>query len=333
MRQYKFDKPLVESSTPPRSTDVYWIDVDEKTRELLTIKEFDKETNQWSNIAKKPGYFSVTITMEGEGCKLVSDKSNYNVGETVLLTATLEEECEIEELDATWAGGDVNITEIDETHWSFEMPAGDVNVAGFGGEKVGNYITFVTTRSRLILGDFSGIGEVVVKYQYNGTMATRSFNNPSREGVEFTCDPNTTITITGVITFIDFDEKGITSIDLSQASTKLTRLGLESNDLISINAQRFPKLTTFEPYNNANLESIDIRHSALLTQVDFSDLPSLKYIACRATNEDVANEIATAIANTNVNDGVVYLNSADTYYSTIAGAAATKGWTIEQLPA
>ena len=50
MRQYKFDKPLVESSTPPRSTDVYWVDVDETTGKLESIKEFS--AGNWTECSK-----------------------------------------------------------------------------------------------------------------------------------------------------------------------------------------------------------------------------------------------------------------------------------------
>ena len=45
MRQYKFDKPLVETTLPVRDTRAYYVDVDEKTSELANIMEF--KNGQW----------------------------------------------------------------------------------------------------------------------------------------------------------------------------------------------------------------------------------------------------------------------------------------------
>ena len=45
MRQYKFDKPLVEATLPARDTRAYYVDVDEKTSELANIMEF--KNGQW----------------------------------------------------------------------------------------------------------------------------------------------------------------------------------------------------------------------------------------------------------------------------------------------
>ena len=40
MKIFKFNKPLVESKYQPSRTDVYWIDIEESTGEVLSIKEF-----------------------------------------------------------------------------------------------------------------------------------------------------------------------------------------------------------------------------------------------------------------------------------------------------
>lgn len=45
MKQYKFDKPLVETALPVRDTRAYYVDVDEKTGELANIMEF--KDGQW----------------------------------------------------------------------------------------------------------------------------------------------------------------------------------------------------------------------------------------------------------------------------------------------
>ena len=45
MRQYKFDKPLIETTLPVRDTRAYYVNVDEKTNELANIMEF--KDGQW----------------------------------------------------------------------------------------------------------------------------------------------------------------------------------------------------------------------------------------------------------------------------------------------
>lgn len=47
MRPFNFDKPLVESSTPPQDVNVYWVDVDEPSGILGTISEFVPSKNKW----------------------------------------------------------------------------------------------------------------------------------------------------------------------------------------------------------------------------------------------------------------------------------------------
>lgn len=48
MRKIKLNKPLIESPIPPSSTNVYWVDIDEKTGKLKAIKEF--QNNKWTTI-------------------------------------------------------------------------------------------------------------------------------------------------------------------------------------------------------------------------------------------------------------------------------------------
>ena len=48
MRKIKLNKPLIESPIPPSSTNVYWVDIDEKTGKLKTIKEF--QNNKWTTV-------------------------------------------------------------------------------------------------------------------------------------------------------------------------------------------------------------------------------------------------------------------------------------------
>lgn len=52
MKRFNFNKPLVESPTPPLNTDVLWVDIDESTGEVLSIKEFDNEWKEKINTDK-----------------------------------------------------------------------------------------------------------------------------------------------------------------------------------------------------------------------------------------------------------------------------------------
>lgn len=48
MKRFKFDKPLVESATPPVSTNVLWVDINESTGSIISIKEF--KNGSWVDI-------------------------------------------------------------------------------------------------------------------------------------------------------------------------------------------------------------------------------------------------------------------------------------------
>ena len=45
MKQYKFNKPLIETALPVRDTRAYYVNIDEKTNELANIMEF--KDGQW----------------------------------------------------------------------------------------------------------------------------------------------------------------------------------------------------------------------------------------------------------------------------------------------
>lgn len=50
MKRFKFNKPLVESPNPPQTRDVLWVDVDEITGEVKSIKE--NKNNEWKDFMK-----------------------------------------------------------------------------------------------------------------------------------------------------------------------------------------------------------------------------------------------------------------------------------------
>lgn len=43
MKRFNFNKPMVESPTPPLNTDVLWVDVDESTGKVASVKKFLRE--------------------------------------------------------------------------------------------------------------------------------------------------------------------------------------------------------------------------------------------------------------------------------------------------
>lgn len=65
--------------------------------------------------------------------------------------------------------------------------------------------------------------------------------------------------------------------------------------------------------------------------ISFRTAKNVHKISFNAINSYSAQNIADLITAANSNNGTVYLNSADPYYSTVATAATNKGWTIEQL--
>lgn len=44
MKRFKFNKPLVTSKHQPHRTDVYLVDIEESTGEVLNVKEFSNDS-------------------------------------------------------------------------------------------------------------------------------------------------------------------------------------------------------------------------------------------------------------------------------------------------
>lgn len=53
MKRFNFNKPMVESPIPPTRTDVLWVDIDENTNKVKSIKEF--KDNKWQDIVSGGG--------------------------------------------------------------------------------------------------------------------------------------------------------------------------------------------------------------------------------------------------------------------------------------
>ena len=53
MKRFNFNKPMVESPTPPLNTDVLWVNIDENTGKVLSLKEFDNEWKEKLNVEQE----------------------------------------------------------------------------------------------------------------------------------------------------------------------------------------------------------------------------------------------------------------------------------------
>ena len=47
MKRFRFDKPLVESLYPPQDTNVLWVDVNEKSGKIESLKQYNTATKLW----------------------------------------------------------------------------------------------------------------------------------------------------------------------------------------------------------------------------------------------------------------------------------------------
>lgn len=81
MKKFKLKKPLVESSIPPQNKNVFWVDVDEKTKELSSIKQF--KDNNWQNVLSASGAYT---------SKLVSIERDEELSQTLSQTIITSEQ-------------------------------------------------------------------------------------------------------------------------------------------------------------------------------------------------------------------------------------------------
>jgi hypothetical protein len=52
MKKFKFNKPLVESHTAPKDINTYWVDVDENSGKVSTVREYNSNTKSWEESLK-----------------------------------------------------------------------------------------------------------------------------------------------------------------------------------------------------------------------------------------------------------------------------------------
>ena len=175
--------------------------------------------------------------------------------------------------------------------------------------------------------------EITITYISGGVKKTDTYSGLSSTLVSIPCDANTQVVITGAVEDIDL------SMQAYLISAKI-----KNTALTSLNCSNCPALATLDLSTNTALTSLDCSSCPALATLDLSTNTALTYLNCSncpalvsisypATNEDVSTAIAGAITDADAADGTVYTDSAAAYYSTIATAATTKGWTIEQIAA
>ena len=197
--------------------------------------------------------------------------------------------------------------------------------------------------------------EITITYISGGVKKTDTYSGLSSTLVSIPCDANTQVVITGAVEDIDLSMQAylisakikntaltylncyncpaLATLDLS-TNTALTSLDCSSCPaLAALDLSTNTALQSLDCYNCPALAALDLSTNTALTYLNCSNCPALAEIKYAAGNEDVSTAIAQAITDATAADGTVYTDSAGAYYSTIATAATTKGWTIEQIAA
>jgi hypothetical protein len=81
-----------------------------------------------SAVFEKIPTFSVTVAEGIEHGTVTANVAQAQEGQTVTLTVTPTEGCRLDTLTVMQGGGNVAVTEVDATHYTFTMPDGDVTV-------------------------------------------------------------------------------------------------------------------------------------------------------------------------------------------------------------
>lgn len=83
----------------------------------------------------------------------------------------------------------------------------------------------------------------------------------------------------------------------------------------------------------SHLVQLNLSQNEALNYLYFAECYKLSTIYAIAQSPSIANTIAKAINSVYPTNGTLYINSSDTYASTVISAATAKGWTVKDLPA
>lgn len=189
------------------------------------------------------------------------------------------------------------------------------------------YIKFICNRTnpQVTMNGSAMIHSVKNGYPHTDTI---SGTPGTLQIISIQADANTPIIISGSVTKFECASIHVVSLDVSQ-KPDLVLLNCAQNEITELNLRNNVALTSL--YTElTDLTELDISQNVNLTD-GFLETPTLAVIRCRALNMSFANKIANAITASLVNDGVLYANSADPYYSIVQIAATSKGWSILPL--
>ena len=63
----KLNLKLYESSTPPKDTNVLWVDIDENTNKLKSIQQYNHSDGQWDSILEAPKHKVILLRSDTGG--------------------------------------------------------------------------------------------------------------------------------------------------------------------------------------------------------------------------------------------------------------------------
>ena len=205
---------------------------------------------------------------------------------------------------------------------------------------------------------FSNVGVCKITHTVSGQQMTTTVPDGTHEQFSINADAGTDIIMNGIVTKLQLMGSGpsnpIISIDTTMAASieylrvggEITSLDLSNNTkLQTLNCNSCTGITSLDLSNNTelqtlncannNLKVLNIENCVNLESISYYEPPqetkAIEEIYYPATNSNVSTRIAALITAATADDGTVYTDSAAAYYSTIATAATTKGWTIEQL--
>ena len=152
-------------------------------------------------------------------------------------------------------------------------------------------------------------GAITIHSTYNGIATTETYSDLNNAAIAIKADPNTEVYIEGIISRMinDSSEKRIRC-----HNTALTELDCNSCTWLT---------------------DLNLSANTALTILDCYSCYYLTTIYAIAKNKNVSDIIVHAIQSAFASNGTLYINSSDTYASTVISAATDKGWVVENLPA
>ena len=174
-------------------------------------------------------------------------------------------------------------------------------------------------------------GAITIHSTYNGIATTETYSDLNNAAIAIKADPNTEVYIEGIISRMinASSEKRIRC-----HNTALTELDCNScTGLTDLNLSANTALTKLDCSSCTGLTDLNLSANTALTELYCSSCYYLTTIYAIAKNKNVSDIIVYAIQSAFASNGTLYINSSDTYASTVISAATDKGWSVENLPA